>query len=91
MTYDERLDGIRSYDLAIKVARQKILEPTEEKLWAAIKVLRGHGIQVTHVDGHGIAAVWNVGPLKSIGYYEVLRRATGSKISAGKQGAKQSS
>lgn len=85
MTPEEiRQDGIRSYELAIKTARKKMLEPTNKKLWDAIKVIRKSGLLVRHVEGDGIAALWNVGPLKSIGYFEVLRRARGV-VSAPKQ------
>lgn len=77
--YDERLDGIRSYDLAIKEARRKMLEPSEEKLWAAIKILRECGVSVLHSEGEGICALWNVGGLRKVGYFEVIRRASALK------------
>lgn len=77
--YDERADGIRSYDLAIKEARRKLLEPTEAKLWAAIKILRECGVSVLHSEGEGICALWNVGDLRKVGYYEVIRRAKSVK------------
>ncbi len=73
--YDERLDGIRSYDLAIKTARSKILEPTEEKLWTAIKTLRACNVTVLLSEGEGISSLFDVGGMKRIGYYEVLRQA----------------
>ena len=75
MTYDERLDGIRSYDLAIKEARRRMLQPTPEKLWEAIKTLRDHGHVVTHIEGDGICALWNIDSLRKVGYFEVWRRA----------------
>ena len=76
MTPEEaRIDGIRSYELAIKTARQKMLEPTNKKLWAAIKVIRKSGLLVRHVEGDGIAALWNVGPLNKLGYFEMIRLA----------------
>ena len=68
-------DGRRSYELAIRAARRKLLEPTEEKLWAAIRELRECRVGVLHSEGEGIAALWNVGGLKRIGYFEVLRQA----------------
>jgi hypothetical protein len=44
----------------------------------AILVLRKDGHTVRLVSGRGIAALWDIGPLKSVGYYEVLRRAEAS-------------
>lgn len=76
MTPEEvRQDGIRSYDLAVKEARRRMLEPTEAKLWIAIKILRENGVRVWHVEGEGICALWNVGPLNKVGYFEVIRAA----------------
>lgn len=73
--YDARQDGIRSYDLAIKEARRKMLEPTEEKLWDAIGRLRQNGVLVRHIEGEGICSIWNIGPLNKVGYFEVIRAA----------------
>ena len=92
MTPEEiRQDGIRSYELAIKTARQKMLEPTTKKLWAAIKTLRECGFTVRLAEGKGIAALWDCGPLPKLGYYEVLRLARKATIPAAENKFAQSS
>tara|TARA_R110000868_G_scaffold236522_2_gene490569 strand:+ start:5997 stop:6314 length:318 start_codon:yes stop_codon:yes gene_type:complete len=76
MTPEEiRQDGIRSYELAIREARKAHLKPTEAKLWDAIQTLRQARLHVMHVEGEGIASIWEVGPLGKIGYFEILRLA----------------
>ena len=81
MTPDEvRLDGIRSYELAIKTARKQLLRPTEDKLNAAIKTLRECGFTVRLAEGNGVTGLWNCGPLPKLGYYEVLRLAKKATI-----------
>lgn len=44
-------------------------------LWQAIRELRAAGLAVTLAEGEGMAALWDVGPLRKLGYYEVLRLA----------------
>jgi hypothetical protein len=76
MTPDEiREDGIRSYELAIREARKAHLKPTEAKLWDAIHTLRKARLLVRHVEGDGIAALYDIGPLKSLAYYEIVKLA----------------
>ena len=41
----------------------------------ALRDLRLAGVPVRHIEGHGILALYNVGPLKKVGFYEVLRQA----------------
>ena len=71
--YCPRLDGQRSYEAAIRAARAKLLEPTNRKLYDAIATLRKAGVLVRHIEGEGIAALWNVGELRKVGYFEVIR------------------
>ncbi len=54
--------------------------PTEADLWAAIRTIRKAGLLVRHVEGDGIAAIWHVGPLGKIGYFEVIRLANKMRI-----------
>jgi len=53
------------------------MSATTEHLWAAIKTLRDSGAVVLHAEGEGIAALWNIGQLRKVGYYEVIRMASG--------------
>lgn len=45
------------------------------ELVRAIRQLRSAGLTVRLAEGEGKAALWDVGPLKKLGYYEVLRLA----------------
>ena len=45
------------------------------RLWRAIRVLRRHGVTVTHQEGQGPCCLFNVGDLRRVGVYEVIRRA----------------
>ena len=47
----------------------------ESKLWDAIQTLRKARLHVMHVEGEGIAALYDVGPLKSLAYHEIVRLA----------------
>lgn len=51
------------------------MSATQQKLWLAIQRLRHGGEKVTYRGGVGIAALFDVGPLRKIGYYEILRQA----------------
>lgn len=49
------------------------------ELVRAIRQLRSAGLTVRLAEGEGKAALWDIGPLKKLGYYEVLRLAHKTK------------
>jgi len=59
--------------LRVKSTEQPHTGLTE--LHRAIRQLRDAGLTVRLAEGEGIFALWDVGPLKKLGYYEVLRLA----------------